>query len=532
MDNKTIAKYFDQIAKLMELHQQNPFKIRTYANAYQSIARSDQQLIGLDLAALIAVPGIGKTLAQNIIELKEKGTITVLDQLIAMTPPGILDVLKIKGLGAKKIAQIWNELAVESLGELEYACLENRLVGLKGFGEKTQTDILNQIDFLRNSKGAVLLPVGMEYGENVLKLFRQLFPHSRFEITGSLKRKMEVVRQIDIAGTIESEHLSEKIDDLDDFSMKDGLIHYKSIPVTYQFSQQKDFQDNYLLSLLPESFNPDIQPYSMAELQNIPAECLDLIAMSNGKKVTCIDNLLDFDDIKGVIHAHSSWSDGNNTVEEMAVASKEAGYQYLLLTDHSASAFYANGLTEDRVLQQWREIDKINERWPDFKVFKGIESDILTDGRLDYRDDFITGFEVVIASVHSVLKMDENTATVRLIKAIEHPSTRILGHLTGRLLLSRSGYPVDHKKIIDACAANRVVIEINANPHRLDLDWRWLPYAMERGVGICLSPDAHHIRGIKDLVYGVWMARKGGLVKDSCLNTKDRQSFENWVSSK
>ncbi|HAQ37439.1 MAG TPA: hypothetical protein DCQ58_02930, partial [Saprospirales bacterium] len=189
MDNKTIAKYFDQIAKLMELHQQNPFKIRTYANAYQSIARSDQQLIGLDLAALIAVPGIGKTLAQNIIELKEKGTITVLDQLIAMTPPGILDVLKIKGLGAKKIAQIWNELAVESLGELEYACLENRLVGLKGFGEKTQTDILNQIDFLRNSKGAVLLPVGMEYGENVLKLFRQLFPHSRFEITGSLKRK-------------------------------------------------------------------------------------------------------------------------------------------------------------------------------------------------------------------------------------------------------------------------------------------------------------------------------------------------------
>ncbi|HRQ29679.1 MAG TPA: helix-hairpin-helix domain-containing protein, partial [Saprospiraceae bacterium] len=218
MDNKTIAKYFDQIAKLMELHQQNPFKIRTYANAYQSIARSDQQLIGLDLAALIAVPGIGKTLAQNIIELKEKGTITVLDQLIAMTPPGILDVLKIKGLGAKKIAQIWNELAVESLGELEYACLENRLVGLKGFGEKTQTDILNQIDFLRNSKGAVLLPVGMEYGENVLKLFRQLFPHSRFEITGSLKRKMEVVRQIDIAGTIESEHLYEKIDDLDDFS--------------------------------------------------------------------------------------------------------------------------------------------------------------------------------------------------------------------------------------------------------------------------------------------------------------------------
>jgi len=532
MDNKTIAKHFDLIAKLMELHQQNPFKIRTYANAYQSIARNDQQLIELDADALIAVPGIGKTLAQNIIELKEKGTIKVLDELIALTPPGILDVLKIKGLGAKKIAQIWNDLGVESLGELEYACQENRLMDLKGFGKKTQQDILKQIDFLRNSKGALLLSAGMEFGDNVLMQFRELFPDARFEITGSLKRKMEVVRQIDIAGTIESEFLLEKIHDLDDFSLQNGLIHYKSIPVTYHFSLQKDFQDNYLLSLLPESLNPDIFPYSLAELQRIPAECLDLVAMSNVKQQTDFDQLIDFDDVRGVIHAHSKWSDGNNTIEEMAVACKEAGYQYLLLTDHSASAFYANGLTEERVLQQWKEIDKINERWSDFKVFKGIESDILTDGRLDYSYDFITGFDVVIASVHSVLKMDEVTATTRLIKAIEHPSTRILGHMTGRLLLSRSGYPVDHKKIIDACASNKVVIEINANPHRLDIDWRWLPYAMEKGVGICISPDAHHIRGIKDLVYGVWMARKGGLVRDSCLNTKDRQAFENWVSSK
>lgn len=532
MNNKTIAKHFDLIAKLMELHQHNPFKIRTYANAYQSISRNEQQLIELDAEALIAMPGIGKTLAQNIIELKEKGAITVLDELIAMTPPGILDILKIKGLGAKKIAQIWKELDVESLGELEYACLENRLESLKGFGEKTQQDILKQIDFLKNSKGALLLSVGLEYGENVLIQFRELFPDARFEISGSLKRKMEVIRQIDIVGTIEFELLKQKIAKLDDFMMHAELIHYKNMLVSYHFSLQKDFDDELFLTLLPESIKSDTNQNSMDELHRFPAECLDLVAMANEKKPADFDQLLDIGEIRGVIHAHSRWSDGNNTIEEMAIACKEAGYQYLVLTDHSVSAFYANGLNEERVRLQWKEINEINERLPDFKVFKGIESDILTDGRLDYRDEFITGFEVVIASVHSVLKMDETAATARLIKAIEHPSTRILGHMTGRLLLSRSGYPVDHRKIIDACASNRVVIEINSNPHRLDMDWRWLPYAMERGVEICLSPDAHHVSGLTDLIYGVWMARKGGLVKDSCLNTKDRLAFENWVSSK
>ncbi len=223
---------------------------------------------------------------------------------------------------------------------------------------------------------------------------------------------------------------------------------------------------------------------------------------------------MQLEDLKGTIHNHSKYSDGQNTIEQMALAAQKLGHSYLVISDHSQSAFYANGLNKERVEQQWREIEELNKKLAPFRIFKGIESDILNDGSLDYNENVLKGFEVVIASVHSVLGMSEEKATERLLKAIQNPYTKILGHPTGRLLLRREGYPIDHQKIIDACAEYNVAIEINANPYRLDLDWKWINYAMQKNVWLCISPDAHTIEGLKDTQWGVKIAQKGGLLKN------------------
>ena len=252
-------------------------------------------------------------------------------------------------------------------------------------------------------------------------------------------------------------------------------------------------------------------PYFIPELREGKFE-FDL-AQKNG-----LSSLVEEKDLKGILHNHSTYSDGNDTLKDMALYCKELGYEYLGICDHSKSAFYANGLKEDRIIQQHQEIEKLNKELAPFKVFKGIESDILSSGELDYSDDVLNTFDFIVASVHSNLRMDEEKATTRLIKAIENKYTTILGHPTGRLLLSRPGYPIDHKKVIDACSANEVVIELNANPYRLDIDWRWIQYAMEKGVMISINPDAHRKEGYHDMHFGVGAARKGGLTKKMTFN--------------
>jgi DNA polymerase (family 10) len=242
--------------------------------------------------------------------------------------------------------------------------------------------------------------------------------------------------------------------------------------------------------------------------------------------------LLRPEEIKAVIHSHSNWSDGSNTIEEMAEACIRKGYEYLVISDHSKSAFYANGLQEERIREQHRYIDELNARFAPFKIFKSIECDILNDGQLDYTDSILGTFDLVIASVHSNLKMTQEKAMMRLLRAIENPYTVILGHMTGRLLLSRPGYPVDHEQIIDACAANRVVIELNAHPRRLDMDWRWIDKAVEKGVLISIDPDAHAIEGYEDIRYGVLIAQKAGLTAEHNLSSFTRQQLEDYLSER
>jgi DNA polymerase (family 10) len=294
----------------------------------------------------------------------------------------------------------------------------------------------------------------------------------------------------------------------------------------FETSCSTDFLHAWKSAFTLDDADDETQYFEQAGLSVIPAARREDPSVINQPAVTLIQP----SDIKGIIHAHSQWSDGSQTLEEMAKACMEQGFEYLVISDHSKSAFYANGLSEERIAAQHQQIDELNAKYPAFRIFKSIECDILNDGSLDYSNDVLASFDLVITSIHSNLKMTEEKAMARLLKAIEHPSTTILGHMTGRLLLSRKGYPVDHQKIIDACKANEVVIELNAHPRRLDIDWRFIQQALDKGVMISIDPDAHAVEGYKDVKYGVLAAQKGGLTKERNFSSFSRKELEQYLS--
>jgi DNA polymerase (family X) len=281
-----------------------------------------------------------------------------------------------------------------------------------------------------------------------------------------------------------------------------------------------------------EKFNLEEDLYKSLGLQYIEPEMREGFGEVELAREHKIPRLIDYSDLKGILHNHSTYSDGKHTLEEMALYCKELGFEYLGISDHSKTAFYANGLKEFKILEQHKEIDQLNKKLAPFRIFKGIESDILNDGELDYEDAVLASFDFIVASIHSNMKMTEEKATSRLIRAIENPYTTILGHATGRLLLKREAYPIDHKKVIDACSANNVIIEINANPRRLDMDWRWVRYAIEKGIMISINPDAHEKAGYLDMQYGVYMGRKAGLSKELTFNALSLAEIEKQFAAK
>jgi len=537
MGNKEIANQFNLLGKLMELHGENPFKTRSYLSAYNTLRRFPNNISEMSEEELLELPGIGKAIQAKINELLETGNISNLVKYLELTPPGIVQIMKVKGLGVKKIKLLWKELDVESPGELLYACRENRLIELKGFGEKTQADVIEQLEYLIASQGkhhfATVYPISID-------LEKQLFdkyPKSRFSLIGQMLRKCQIIDKIDLVGTLKFEEL-----ELEGLELKDDMLYFNDILFDYKQVSENDFVKTvFKLSCHPEYFKAFGFKIGKEENENeiyksnsLPFHSPEIREPENIKilkKEKLELNLVKPQDIKGVIHNHTNYSDGVNTIEEMANETHQLGYEYISITDHSKSAFYANGLQPERLLKQLEEIKVINKNAP-IKIFSGIESDILSNGSLDYDNEILNQLDLVVASVHSVLKMDKEKATNRVIKAIEDPHTRILGHPSGRLLLSRKGYPLDYEKVIDACAANNVVLEINANPYRLDLDWRYISKAMEKGVLLSINPDAHSIGGIKDIFFGVCAARKGMLTIESTLNSKTLSEFEAWINSK
>ena len=538
MTNPEIARHFNELAKLMELHRDNPFKIRSYVSAYNKLRKMEQPLAEMSEAELQGIPGVGKAIAAKIHELATTGRMATLDKWREQTPEGIREMLGVRGFGPKKVKAVWDGLGVTTVGQLLYAINENRLVELKGFGAKTQETLREKLEFHQRSRGQFLYRTLDVAASALLTQLGSLHPDERFERTGPLRRCCPTLGRLEVQTTL-APAAAQKIKGLEDLITKDDVTTatLDGFPVAFHHCTADNFGSKWFRSTGHRDFltafvaafpgtdftncATEAEVFARAACDPIPPELREddtwIPAARNGQ----LPELIEPEDVRGVVHAHSTWSDGIHSLRQMAEAARDKGYAYLTISDHSKSAFYAGGLTVEQVREQWAEVDALNAELAPFRIYKSIESDILADGSLDYPDDVLAGFDLVIASVHSGLNMDEEKATRRLLTAIANPHTTVLGHPTGRLLLSRAGYPLDHRAVIDACAEHGVAIELNANPYRLDLDWRWIPYAVERGVPVSINPDAHATGGIDDIRYGVLAARKGGLTKGGCWNAAE-----------
>ncbi len=545
MDAPHPLKQLELLASLQELHGENPFKVRALRTSLEDLERAGLDPATASEADLKAASS--DSLTEKILALRE-GSFPELDNLIESTPAGVIDMMSISGLGPKRLRSLWQEHGIESPKALLKKAQSGELAKLKGFGEKTQEQILQALLFQDAMAGKYLYAEVEETALVWEAKLKKADGAQDVSLAGQVRRCLEVVDELELVVSTEAPGqvaawLNKQSDLKADpkasgpFSWR-GQLREPDLALIVRFANP----DRYAPTLLIHSASPEHLSlrdgrqetllevatstdsisedglYEKAGLPYCPPELREA-GTDKAWRGETPTKLLEVSDMVGILHAHSTYSDGQNTLEEMAKACIEKGYAYLGITDHSKSAFYANGLDEDRIAKQHAEIDKLNEQLAPFRIFKGIESDILADGSLDYQQDVLASFDFIVSSIHSGLQMDKAKATQRLIKAIENPYTTILGHSTGRLLLRREGYPIDPVQVIDAAAANGVCIEINANPRRLDIDWRWVPYALEKGVTLSVNPDAHRIAGIDDVKYGVLVARKGGLDAARCLNS-------------
>ena len=567
MTNPEIIEALELTARLLELHGADAFNIRAYSAAAFNLDKlTNVQIAELSFGDLIKIQGVGKGVAGKIIELVEKGSIKETEELLAATPPGVLEMFRIKGIGPKKIAALWHDTGIDTIAELEAACLDGRIAKLKGFGEGTQQKILDSLAFLRSQQGKLRMNQAETLSQLILDILEQNF--DRVEVAGEMRRKTETVETLRFLIPADSPVSVQKV------LSKIEVLHQDVRNSTPFVWRGRAFDQDILVEIVSvaaakienelfvrsaaeghlahpatggrtllqiartEAVAAEEKIYEKAGLPFIVPEMREGYGEFSWAEKHTFADLVTWDDLKGILHNHSTYSDGNNTLEEMATFCRDLGFEYLGIADHSQTAAYANGLRPDKVLQQHAEIDQLNARFaaenPEkpFKILKGIESDILGDGMLDYAADVLSTFDYVVASVHSNLTMSLEKATERLLTAIANPYTTILGHPTGRLLLSRDGYPIDYRAIIDACAEHNVIMEINASPWRLDLDWRWIGYCLEKGVKLSINPDAHSTQGYFDMHYGVAMGRKGGLTRDMTFNALSLREMEEYFLQK
>ncbi|SFQ01196.1 helix-hairpin-helix domain-containing protein [Parafilimonas terrae] len=550
-DNSFIADQFSLLAKLTDVHGGNSFKAKAYSAAAFTIDKLPQQLAEIPAEKYATIKGIGDSAAKKIVEILETGEITDLTRLIEKTPPGVLQMMNIKGIGPKKVTVIWKEMGIETVGELLYACNENRLTLYKGFGEKTQKSIQEAIEYFLDNIGSYLYAQVEKLADELDGILKNNFSGYRFFSTGIFRRQMETIDKLEWVTNapaallqeylLQHNFVTEKLDAATSVfqGKEENILLY-----FYHAEEEKIFQRLFETScsegfleewnkkaLTGQSFfyTSEEEIFEQARLQFVPPYLREAVTIIEKAATNNLPAIIQPTDIKAIIHSHSKWSDGNNTIEEMANAAIKSGLEYLVISDHSKTAVYANGLTAERLKAQHAEIDELNEKLKPFKIFKSIESDILGDGSLDYDDDVLASFDIVIASVHSNLKMNEEKAMMRLLNAIKNPFTSILGHCTGRLLLSRAGYPVNHKQIIDACAVHNVVVELNANPRRLDMDWRYLDYCTQKNVLISINPDAHSVKAFQHTKYGVLAAQKAGITAAQNLSSFPLNAFESFL---
>lgn len=570
-DKEKLAGLFADIAQWLELKGDNPFKIR----AYESAARIFEQLdadpgLLARTGQLEEIPGVGKAIAAKVLEFIETGRIAYHDELKASIPAVLFEMVKIPGLGAKKALAIHSHLGIQSMGELEYACKENRLVELPGFGAKTQAKILAGIESLRRFQGRFLISDARPVAQGIVDQLAKIPEVSAVSVAGSIRRHKETIGDIDIVvGATESPPVMQAVLNLPEMysviaqgptktsiTLQNGLnVDVRLVsPEQYPFALHHftgSREHNVNLRGLAKELGLKINEYGVERSDGSPTVIEDeaglyrLLGMDyiepelreGGDEIQAalekrLPVLVTESQIRGAFHMHTTGSDGRATVPQMVAAARKLGWNYLGITDHSRTAFYAGGLKEEAVREQRLEIDAFNAAHPDFRIFAGIESDILPDGSLDYPDEILAGFDFVIGSVHSSFGMEESAMTQRIAKAMRSPYMTMLGHPTGRLLLAREGYDVDLNEIIRTAAVTRTIIEINASPYRLDLDWRWCRQAKEAGVLMAINPDAHSMEELSVVSYGVGIARKGWLEAKDILNTRDTAAVAALLSCK
>lgn len=562
IQNIDIYEILNLMTKMLELHEANSFKVNSYKFTARFVKKTDIDLTELSINELMNIDGIGKSIAYSIKEIVDTGNLKALNEYLNKTPKGVIDMLKINGLGPKKIRILWDKMNIDSLSKLLEACKNNKISILKGFGTKTQDLILRGLNFLLLHKYKCLYSIALFYGNLFLELIKKDFPNILISFTGDLRRKMEIIDKIEfVIANDDNSKIIEWLDENEFLFKKNekscantwsGEFANKNIELIVYLPQKKDFyktlfkttgsekhlktkvnNDETIEDLISKNIiKTEKEFYESININFIPPELREGINEIELAKNNKIPDLIENSDIKGIIHAHSKYSDGLNSLLEMANECIKRGYKYLGITDHSKTAVYAGGLTIENIVEQHKEIDKLNKILKPFKIFKGIESDILKDGSLDYEDEILLKFDFIIGSIHSGFKMSEEDATNRIINAIRNPYLTFLGHPTGRLLLKRYGYPIDHKAIIDECAKNNVIIEINSNPNRLDIDWRWINYAIEKKVLLSINPDAHSKSGFDDIQYGVAMARKGGGTKEDIFTTFSLKQVEEYFMKK
>lgn len=550
MTNSDISEFFSALSKLMELHAEDSFKAKSYSIAAYNIDQLEANLAAMDDVQMRNSKGIGVSTAIKIREILDTGKLSALDEIMQRTPLGVLEMMRIKGLGPKKLRIVWKEMGIESVGELEYACQENRLASFKGFGQKTQESILQNIAFIRSSQGFQLWASVAATAEQWIARLKQSFPQYQFVLTGAFYRQMETIASIDIVSDMPQDTLPKLWANVPGITLQaeDNCLYLRlsdNIPIRFYFVAKEQIaltQFRYACSeaflqafeaqyVFPDAPLNESAIFTANAMDFIPAALREQPEILAKAATHQLPKLIEQDDIKGIIHAHSKWSDGQESLETMVQHAISKGFAYLVISDHSQAAYYANGLTPERVIAQQAEIDSLNQKYAPFVIFKSIEADILNEGALDYDPRILSRFDLVIASVHSNLKMSQEKAMARLLAAIQNPFTSILGHPTGRLLLSREAYPIDHAQIIDACAAHQVVIELNAHPRRLDLDWRWIDYALQKGVMISINPDAHSLAGFDDIYYGCMIAQKAGLTAQHNLSSYSLAEMHQFVAA-
>ncbi len=561
MDPQVAAHRLTEIALLLEVRGENPFKSRAFAHAARTIGELEDD----DISAMVRskeiskLPGIGATTLAVLVDLVETGDSSYLDSLRETTPKGLIEMMRVPGLGPTRIHRIHEGLHIDTVEELEAAARDGRLAKLSGFGPKTAEKILRGIIAFRETSGQVMHTVARPEARRLQRALAKVPGIDRVEVAGAVRRTSEVVAELDLVAGCSGEpaQLAKGLTKVPGVEKVEGgksdyltlrlingmrarlhcvpdtgfpLAHWRvtgsneHVEAVMERLRKRGFsiKDNRLIDPKGAAVRDADEEaiYRSAGLAVIPVELRENRGEIEAAESKSLPDLIELEDLRGVLHCHSEYSDGSKTIAEMAKAAQERGWAYLGISDHSQAASYAGGLTRDAVLKQHDEIDALNEKLKGFRVLKGIEADILADGTVDFAaDDLLDRFDFVIGSIHSRFGMGEKDMTERVLKGMTDPRLTIVGHPTGRLLLRREPFAVDMDAMMEMAAEQGIALELNCDPNRLDLDWRWVQEARKRGVTIEIGPDAHSPSELGFVEFGMQIARKGWLEKGDVLNT-------------